>query len=244
MADMDVQVFGSIEAAIEEAANLVESLILQAGSVLGLAAGATMKPLYSELARRRQTLAPTIAALRAFLLDEYVGLAPEDSRCFRNTVVADFASQVGLPAKNIQSPQTSKQDLSEECRRYEASLLAAGVDLQLLGIGVNGHIGFNEPGSSFDSQTRVVELSEQTRQANAHVFAPDPIPTQAITQGIGTILQAKQLLLLAFESVKAAAIQQALKGPLTTKVPASALRRHPKVTVLLDTEAASLLSAC
>lgn len=241
---MDIQVFESTDAAIWEAANIVEDLILNAGSVLGLAAGATMKPLYSELARRRRTLAPTITELHAFLLDEYIGLAPEDSRCFRNTIISDFASQVGLPEENIQSPQTARQDLHKECCRYETSLSAAEVAIQLLGIGVNGHIGFNEPGSMFDSKTRVVELSEQTRQANAHIFAPDPMPTHAITQGISTILKAKHLLVLAFGSSKALPIQQALKGPITTKVPASAIRNHSKVTVLLDAEAASLLPGC
>lgn len=272
---VDVRVFPSVDEAVSAAADIVGDFISgsepTAGSepiagsppgagsssstVLGLAAGATVKPLYAELARRHnqsgqtESRANPTAKLRAYLLDEYVGLAPDDHRSFRNTLLCEFARPIGLaeeklcgPRESVCGPRASEADLFAECARYEASVKEARVGIQLLGIGVNGHIGFNEPGSPLDSATRVVELSEKTRQANARVFAPDAVPTRAITQGIGTILAADKLLLLAFGSHKAAPVQQALEGEITPQVPASAVRLHSRATVILDTAAASKLS--
>ncbi len=239
---MEVEVFDSTEAAVLAAANMIEAFILKQGAVLGLATGETMKPVYAKLARRRKSLQPAMSGLAVYLLDEYIGLTQDDPRSFRNTIVDQFASPLGLPETNFQSPRTSSQDLSQECHRYEANVLSAGVGLQLLGVGVNGHIGFNEPGSAFDSSTRVVDLTRQTRQVNARKFAPDPVPAQAITQGIGTILKAEHLLVLAFGKHKVGPIRRALEEPVSTDIPASAIRLHPKATVLLDPEAASLLS--
>lgn len=245
---MEIRVFPSVDEAVLEAADMVERFISGAGPVLGLAAGATMKPLYAELARRHNQPEParrcadSRIGLRAYLLDEYVGLGPDDQRSFRNTLMCEFARPVGLAEENVCGPRASEVDLAQECERYEASIREAQVGIQLLGIGVNGHIGFNEPGSPLDSATRVVELSEQTREANSQVFAPDPVPAQAITQGIGTILSAGQLLLLAFGNHKAAPVQQALEGPITPRVPASAIRMHSCATVILDAAAASKLS--
>lgn len=224
-------------------ADIVERFVNSAApAALGVATGETMEEPLAEVARRCQRGALSLARTEVFLLDEYVGLEPDDPCSFANTVDRLLVGPTDLSPGAVHGPNPHSQDLSAECADYERRVLAAGIGLQLLGIGTNGHIAFNEPGSSFASSTRVVQLNEQTRNDNARSFpgATQP-PTAAITQGIGTILLARQILLVACGRPKARALASALEGPLTQSTPASALRLHPDVTVVLDPPAAALL---
>lgn len=249
---MLVEVFGRRAAAVRAAADTVSEFISEEEApVLGLAAGATMGPLYEELVRRHRQKGSSWGRVTAYLLDEYVGLPADDSRLFENWLRERLARRVDLPEGALRgpvipdldsSPEEQEVRLRAEAARYDREVAEAGVGLQLLGIGCNGHIAFNEPASASDSRTRVVELSESTRRAAASRFAPDLPPARAMTQGMGTILQAERLLLLAFGPDKAEAVGRALEGPVTPLVPASLLRLHPRMTVLLDRLASAHLA--
>ena len=210
---------------------------------LGLATGVTMEALYAELAGRHRGRGLRFAGAEAYLLDEYIGLEPSDPCAYRSVVDRLFARHVDLRPGAVHGPDPAAADLAAECARYEHEVRNALVGLQLLGIGSNGHIAFNEPGSPLDSTTRVVALSEQTRAANGRFFpAGQPVPTRAVTQGIATIGAAAELVMLACGQHKADAVARAIEGPVTPEVPASAIQRHPKVTVVLDPPAASGLA--
>ena len=232
----------------QQAADLVTRFVSGSGSgsgsrALGLATGKTTEELYRELVSRYQRGKVSFRGVTAFLLDEYIGLNNGDPNNFRSVVCHSFTTHVDIGSDSLSSPNPQASDLSSECVRYERKVRTASIGLQILGIGSNGHVAFNEPGSSFDSVTRVVDLSDQTQADNAHFFpANQIIPTQAITQGIATILAAEELLLMACGAAKADAIAQTIEGPVTNSVPASALQLHPKVTVLLDKEAAKNLN--
>ena len=210
--------------------------------VLGLATGSSVLGLYRELIRRHRRGVLNFAGVRAFLLDEYIGLAPDHPQAYANVIRSVLSDHVDFAPGAVAAPDTAARDLAAACARYDR-MLAAGVDLQILGIGRNGHIAFNEPGSSLTGSTRVVAIAEQTRRDNARFFdEPADVPRRAITQGIGTIRRAAHLLLIARGEAKAAALHAALEGPVTTAVPASALQLHPQVTVVADLAAASRLS--
>ena len=210
--------------------------------VLGLATGGSVAGLYGELVRRHRLGDLSFAVVRAFLLDEYVGLPPDHPQAYRNVIRRLLIDHVDFAPGAIAAPDTAAGDLAAECDRYDR-MLAAGVDLQILGIGRNGHIAFNEPGSSLSGGTRPVTIAEQTRHDNARFFEhPSDVPRRALTQGIGTIRRAAHLLLVARGEAKAAALHAALDGPVTTAVPASALQLHSHVTVVADLAAASCLS--
>lgn len=212
-------------------------------AVLGLATGSSPLPVYAKLARRCSVGEVSLASAQGFLLDEYVGLTPADSRSYRATVAEHLEAHVDLAPSAVQGPDVHARDLPAACEAYEAAIAAAGgIDLQLLGIGGDGHIGFNEPGSSLASRTRLKTLTEQTRRDNARFFAShDEVPRHVITLGIGTILEARHLVLLAFGESKAAPVAAAVEGPVTAMVPASALQLHPHATVVVDEPAASQL---
>ncbi|TKV62021.1 glucosamine-6-phosphate deaminase [Nakamurella flava] len=206
--------------------------------VLGVATGGSPLDLYSALARRRAAGLDT-SGLTLVALDEYVGLSAADVRSYRAYVQTLIAEPLGIPAGRVHVPSGADAD---DAAAYEATIdSVGGVDLQIIGIGRNGHIGFNEPGSELDSRTRVIELTESTRQANAPWFDDDPtaVPTHAMTQGIGTILDARALVLVATGAAKAPALAAALSGPVTTDLPASVIQRHPDVTVVADPDALS-----
>ncbi|MCY3560990.1 MAG: glucosamine-6-phosphate deaminase [bacterium] len=208
---------------------------------LGLATGGSVAGLYGELIRRHRQEALSFAGVRAFLLDEYLGLPDSHPKAYRNVIRRLLADHVDFVPGAVAGPDASASDLEAECDRYDR-LLAAGVDLQILGIGRNGHIAFNEPGSPLDSTTRVVRISEATRRDNARFFDhPDEVPRRAITEGIGTILRAAHLLLIATGESKAAALRAALEGPVAPQVPASALQLHHSVTVVADRAASAEL---
>lgn len=229
---------------VREAADTVERFLAGSGSqALGLATGQTMDGLYTELVSRNRRQRLSFRCVEAYLLDEYVGLGPCDPNTYLPVVRRQFAQHVDLRSASLHAPDPRALDLVAECERYEQEIRAASIGLQILGIGSNGHIAFNEPGTPFDSTTRVVELSEQTRCDNARFFPPgQSVPAQAITQGIATILAAAELLLVALGAGKAAAVAKALDGPISEAVPASAIQLHPNVTVLLDPSAARHLS--
>ncbi len=229
----------------EQAAVVVARTIRAAVEVdpscrLGLATGATPSPAYRLLVHELATT-DLFVDVTAFLLDEYVGLPTGDPASYRATIRRELTDAIGVPAERVHAPVTTG-DLEASCADYE-SLLGSGVDLQLLGIGRNGHLGFNEPGTPFEWTTHVVELSATTRSDNARFFAsPDLVPTHAVTQGLATIGRARHLLLAATGAAKAPAVAAALEGPLDTACPASSLRLHPRVTVVLDRDAAGDLS--
>ncbi|WP_419920807.1 glucosamine-6-phosphate deaminase [Candidatus Poriferisodalis sp.] len=231
------------EAASECAADIVERFVRsQPRASLGVATGSTTEALYAELARRHQQGGLSFAGVDMYLLDEYAGLDPDDPCRYCSVVQRALARQVDLRRDAVHCPDPDAPDLEGECCRYEHLVRSAPIGLQILGIGSNGHIAFNEPGSSFDSVTRIVPLSEQTRSDNAGFFGDGrPVPELAITQGISTILAAAELLLLACGDRKAAAVAQAVSGPVCEAVPASALQLHPSATVILDPDAASRL---
>ena len=201
-----------------------------------------MEPVFAELVRRHREHGLSFARVRAYLLDEYLGLDREDPCAYQNVIHRLLARHVDLGA--VYGPDPHAADLDAACDRYERELRAAPIGLQLLGIGSNGHIAFNEPGSRLDSTTRVVALSRQTQAENARFFpAGQTVPTWAITQGIATIRAANQLVMVACGKHKADPVARALEGPVTSEVPASAIQLHPNVTVVLRASAAAGLSA-
>ena len=226
------------------AADVVSEAVVAGTTTLGLATGSSPQGAYAELARRVQAGRLSLAGCRAFLLDEYVGLPADHPQAYRTVIRRDLVDRVDLDPGRVHGPDGTADDLEQEARRYEREVLEAGVELQVLGIGRNGHLGFNEPGSPLDSVTRLVRLTERTRADNARFFdSPGQVPTEVLTQGLGTILRARRLLLIATGRAKAAAVAAALTGPVTPDCPASVLQRHPDVVVLLDPAAASLLPA-
>ena len=228
---MDVVVVDDAEAVGEQVAALVlRSVERDPALVLGVATGGTPLPVYRALARG----SADFSAVRVVALDEYIGLPADHPASFATYVCHEITEPLGLPAENVVVPQGSGQELERRIRKL------GGVDLQLLGIGRNGHLAFNEP-SALDSRTRVVALSETTRRDNARAFRRDPVPTHAVTQGLGTILEARHLVLLATGEAKADAVAAALTGPVTQDCPASVVQRHRQVTVVLDRAAASVL---
>ena len=211
------------------------------GAVLGLATGSSPLPVYRELIARHQRGELSFTGARAFTLDEYVGLPQSHPESYYSVIRREFTDHVDLDS--VDGPDGEAADIPAEAARYEAAIAGAGgIDVQLLGIGTDGHIGFNEPGSSFASLTRVKTLTEQTREDNARFFdSIDDVPKHCITQGLGTILRARHVVLLAFGEGKAEAVAGAVEGPLTASLPGSAIQLHPHATVVVDEAAASRL---
>lgn len=211
-------------------------------AVLGLATGSTPLPVYEALRSRLQGV--DVSRVRGFALDEYVGIDPSHPESYRSVITREVVEPLGLDPQRIRVPDGSLDGIEHAGEDYERAIAAAGgVDLQLLGIGTDGHIGFNEPGSSFASQTRVKTLTEQTRDDNARFFdSVDDVPRHCITQGLGTILRARHLVLLAFGEGKAEAVAAAIEGPLTASLPGSAIQLHAHTTVVVDEAAASRLA--
>jgi glucosamine-6-phosphate deaminase len=213
-------------------------------AVLGLASGRTPVDGYAELRRRHAAGDTDWSRASTFNLDEFAGVDARHPGSFRQFMERHLFEGVNLRTERIHFLDGVAADLNAECERYEAALAAAGgIDLQLLGIGSNGHIGFNEPGEDLPVRTHRVRLMESTRRDNAILFGNDPsrVPEEALSMGIGTILSARHIVLVATGEKKAACIREAASGRLTTKVPASLLQVHPDVELLLDRQAASLL---
>jgi len=213
-------------------------------AVLGLATGGTPVGMYRELIKLHQEEGIDFSQASSFNLDEYVGLTSGHPQSYRAYMQENLFDHINLPANKTHVPAGDAPDLEQECARYEEAIRqAGGVDIQVLGIGNNGHIGFNEPGSSADSTTRVVQLTQSTIEANARYFdSIEEVPTQAVSMGIKTILAAKKVVLLASGETKAEAVRLMLEGEPTADVPASLLQHHLDVTVIVDEAAASQLT--
>ena len=227
-----------------KAANIISAqVILKPDSVLGLATGSSPIGIYEQLIKWYNKGDVDFGGCTTFNLDEYRGLTPDHDQSYHYFMHKNFFDAVNVPAERINLPDGAQLDAERECKRYDAAIKAAGgIDLQLLGMGLNGHIGFNEPAEDFPKFTHCVDLTESTIQANARFFdKPEDVPTQAYTMGIGTIMRAKRILLIASGKDKAAIVKEALFGPVRPQVPASILQLHPDVTVVLDEEAASCL---
>lgn len=212
--------------------------------VLGLATGSSPQPVYSEMAAIMEAEGHDLSQLRGFALDEYVGLPPNHPASYRSVLLREVVKPLGLNPNLVATPPNNFSDVPTAGDTYETQILeAGGIDIQLLGLGSNGHIGFNEPGSSLGSLTRVKTLAEQTRIDNSRFFdSLEKVPTHCVTQGIGTILRARRIFLLAFGLGKAEALARAVEGPISSSCPASAIQLHPRVTVLTDNAAASQLA--
>ncbi|GBQ10200.1 glucosamine-6-phosphate deaminase [Swaminathania salitolerans] len=246
MPSMHLIVTDTREEAVNRAAGFIAGLVAQRGDpVLGLATGRTMEDVYRALVARHEQEGLDFSGVTSFNLDEYVGLGPEDVRSYHHYMRSLLFDRVGMPSSHTHLPDGTAHDPDAECAAYEKAIReAGGIDLQLLGIGDTGHIGFNEPPSPFDSRTRCVRLDRQTREQNAAMFGndPDAVPDRALTMGVGTILEADSLLMLALGSAKAEIVARALEGPVGPEISASAIRLHPRCTVILDARSASALS--
>jgi glucosamine-6-phosphate deaminase len=226
-------------------ADAIERLVtVKPDAVLGLATGSSPLGVYDELVRRHRAGAISFVRAAAFLLDEYIGLPPDHPESYRSFITRHFTGLVDIDPGNVHVPDGAAIDVSAACADYEARIRAAGgVDLQVLGIGVDGHLGFNEPTSSLASRTRVKTLTEQTRSDNQRFFGDlDEVPRHVVTQGIGTILDARHLVLIAIGAGKAQPIARAVEGPVASICPASAIQLHRRVTVVVDEAAAADLT--
>jgi glucosamine-6-phosphate deaminase len=242
---MEVVITGDAEAAARLVADCVAHVLTtQSAPVIGLATGSSPLAAYRLLieAHARGELSSNHAS--AVLLDEYVGLPPDHPEGYRAFIRREFVDHIDLPPERLFGPDVGSADLAEACARYDRLIAdLGGVDLQLLGIGRDGHVGFNEPGSSLASRTRIKTLTRATRADNARFFGDraDDVPRHVVTQGLGTILEARHLLLVACGPGKAEPIARAVEGPLTAMCPASVLQLHPHATVVVDEAAAGLL---
>ncbi len=212
--------------------------------VLGLATGSTPLGLFKELIRMHVDEGLDFSKVTTFNLDEYVGLSPRHDQSYQSFMWENLFKHINIPQQNIHLPDGMANDIDAFCDWYEEEIRkCGGIDLQVLGIGPNGHIAFNEPGSSLGSRTRIKTLSEHTRKANTRYFKSiDEVPKYAITMGVGTIMDAKELLLLANGAGKAEAIKAAVEGPLTAQCPASIIQLHRKTFVIVDGDASAGLT--
>ncbi|MDO8508300.1 MAG: glucosamine-6-phosphate deaminase [Nanoarchaeota archaeon] len=212
--------------------------------VLGLATGETMIPFYRSLIKMAKSKKINIKGIKTFNLDEYAGFGKDNKDSYYHFMDKNFFSKVGIPAENVNFLNGKNKNLNLECKNYEKMIKKfGGIDLQVLGIGRDGHIGFNEPGSKFNSKTRMVLLSKLTRKDNSRFFGHklERVPKKSLTMGISTIMSARKILLLASGANKAEIIHRALHGEVNAKVPASFLQRHKNVIVILDKDAGSEL---
>ena len=242
---MEVVIKETYEEMSQLAAHLIADVIRRnPRSAIGLATGGTPLGTYHELIRMHEDEGLDFSQVISFNLDEYVGLQKDNEQSYHYFMWENLFKHINITSANVHIPDGLASDLKEACDEYEIEIDDhGGIDVQLLGIGRNGHIAFNEPGSSLGSRTRIKTLTEKTRQDNARFFnSIDEVPKYCVTMGIGTILEARKLILLANGENKAEAIQATLEGPITVSVPASAIQFHPDVTVIIDRAAASKLT--
>jgi glucosamine-6-phosphate deaminase len=242
---MRLRVFRSADAVARVFARDVARRIRRNPSlVLGLATGRTPVPLYAELVRLHRASRVDFAQVRTFNLDEFLGLPARDPHSYRSFMRRHLFAHVNLPPRNIQFLNGSTRDVDRECVRYERAIRrAGGLDLQILGLGANGHIGFNEPGDALNAHTHRTRLRAATRQANAPLFNGrlNTVPREALSMGMATILYSRRIVLLATGAEKARCVERMLRGPVTPRLPASFLQLHRGAEVWLDRAAASRL---
>jgi len=225
------------------ATHVLERIVARPSLVLGLPTGRTPLGLYREL---RERSGINWSKVRTFNLDEFAGIDPSSEHSYRSYMQTELFDHVSLDPSNIGFLNGAAPDLKEECRRYESAIEdAGGIDLQILGIGANGHIGFNEPADGLCATTHIAALTEATREANAALFGGDwtRVPARALSMGMATILNAREIVLMATGAEKADAVQGLIEGLITTRLPASILQVHPRVTVMVDRPAGILLAA-
>jgi glucosamine-6-phosphate deaminase len=234
---------GALAAAL--AARVVDAIIANPALVLGLPTGRTSVALYQELRQRSRAGRLDWSRVRTFNLDEFVGVDGTHPGSYRAFMQSELFDHVSIAPHHIGMLDGRAADLTAECRRYEAAIAAAGgIDLQILGIGANGHIGFNEPAPGLCAHTHIAELEQKTREANAQLFGGDwtAVPARALSMGMGTILGARHIVMMANSPDKADAVSGMVEGLITTELPASFLQVHPRVTVMLDAEASRRLT--
>nr|WP_298249118.1 glucosamine-6-phosphate deaminase [uncultured Halomonas sp.] len=238
------KIFDTVDEVSRYTAQRLRDIILaKPEAVLGLATGGTMEPMYARLVEMLQTSPGDLSRLTTFNLDEYIGLAASHPQSYRYFMGRHLFDKLSLTPERVHLPDGLAEDIDGACRAYSAAIQAAGgLDLQLLGIGSNGHIGFNEPHTRFSCRTHAIALSEQTRRDNGRFFNdPDEVPTHALTLGIQDILEAREVLLVATGPGKAGIMAELYRSDADEALPASALKRHPNVTIVMDSEAAALL---
>lgn len=238
-----IHVYDTYDEASQKAFEVILDVVKSGPVTLGLATGSSPVGMYARMVKDHEQHGTSYKNVTSYNLDEYVGLPkghPQSYLTFMNENLFDF---VDIPRKNIHMPSAHTEDLKAEALAYSKAVLAAKVDLQVLGVGSNGHIGFNEPGTPFDSITHVVALKDETRQDNARFFNDlSEVPEYAVSMGITEIMAAKKILLIATGKKKAVAIRSMVKDPISTDSPCTILQKHPDVTLVLDKEAASLLN--
>ncbi|HHT72348.1 MAG TPA: glucosamine-6-phosphate deaminase [Firmicutes bacterium] len=240
---MEIIITKNYEEVSKKAADIYkEHMEKQPQTVLGFATGSTPLGMYEWLIKYHEA-GLDFSKVTTFNLDEYIGLAGDHPASYRYFMEEHLFGKVNVPKGSIHVPNGMAENPDEECQAYEERIRkAGGIDLQVLGIGINGHIGFNEPGTPFNTLTHVAELTESTREANARFFSSmDEVPTHAISMGIKSIMHARRIILLANGEHKAEAVAAAVKGPITPELPASVLQLHPNVQFIIDEAAGRLL---
>lgn len=231
-----IKVKNSDELGVNAAEFVSERLMSLEKPIIGLATGSTPEKLYANLIKKCQSKEISFKNVTTFNLDEYVGLAQDDPTSYHYYMDKNLFNGIDIKRENTHVLDGEAEDLQKECDHFERLIQETGkMDLQILGLGLNGHIGFNEPGTSFNSRTHIVELSETTIKANARFFPTiQDVPTKALTMGIGTIMEAKEILFLVQGEHKAEILQKVVHGKVTEGVPASILQRHPNITLITD----------
>lgn len=241
---MNVRVYQDAEAIGTAAAALFAARVIEKpNAVLGLATGSTPIPTYKKMTEMYTSGAVDYSQVTTYNLDEYVGLDHDHPQSYYYFMMENLFRHINVPKESIHVLSGTAADPAAECAAYEKAIAqAGGIDLQILGIGRNGHIAFNEPAEAFAPVTHVVNLTESTIEANTRFFqSSDEVPRQALSMGIGSIMKAKAIVLIATGADKAQAVKAMVDGPVTPSCPASILQLHPQTTIMLDAPAASLL---
>lgn len=240
---MEIKVFNTAAEVAEFVSSQINNKVsTKKDAVLGLATGRTMDAIYHRLVKEALQKNIDYSQVRGFAVDEYIGLVKDSAHSYEKYLNLHLYEHLNFNKENTHIPATRSDDIDQACADYESIIQSVGgIDLQLLGIGLNGHIGLNEPGSCIESRTRVVALSSTTRSSNKVLFRGDNVPLTAVTMGIGTILESKECFLIATGETKSDIVQKVINGDINSQVPATALKTHTNCKVILDKHAAKLI---